>query len=54
MIGGNGVGKTTCLNNMRFRQRIQRHIKINPSVKVGYFAQELDNLNNEATILDDV
>jgi ATPase subunit of ABC transporter with duplicated ATPase domains len=29
-------------------------IRINPSVKIGYFAQELDNLNNDSSVLDDV
>ncbi|HHY70657.1 MAG TPA: ABC-F family ATP-binding cassette domain-containing protein, partial [Thermoanaerobacterales bacterium] len=55
LIGGNGVGKTTLLKIIcGLDKEFSGIIKINPSVKVGYFAQELDNLNNEATILDDV
>lgn len=53
LIGPNGVGKSTLLKiicgiDKDFRGRVI----INPSVKLGYFAQELDNLRPEKTILD--
>ena len=31
-----------------------RKVRVNPSVKIGYFAQELDNLNPAASVLDEV
>ena len=55
MIGENGVGKTTLLKIIcGLDEEFSGTVNINPSVKIGYFAQELENLNNEATILDDV
>ncbi|MDD4569579.1 MAG: ATP-binding cassette domain-containing protein [Tepidanaerobacteraceae bacterium] len=55
LIGENGVGKTTLLKIIcGLDKNFTGTIRINPSVKIGYFAQELDNLNNDATILNDV
>jgi ATP-binding cassette subfamily F protein 3 len=55
LIGENGVGKTTLLKIIcGLDEEFSGTVNINPSVKIGYFAQELENLNNEATILDDV
>jgi ABC-type Mn2+/Zn2+ transport system ATPase subunit len=48
------VGKTTFLKTICGFENFSGTIKINPSVKIGYFAQELDNLNNEASVLDGV
>ena len=55
LIGENGVGKTTLLKILcGLDKEFSGTVSINPSVKIGYFAQELDNLNNETTTLDDV
>lgn len=55
LLGENGVGKSTLLKIIcGLDKDFSGKLKISPSVKIGYFAQELDNLNNEATILDDV
>jgi len=55
LIGENGVGKTTLLKIIcGLDEDFSGKLEISPSVKIGYFAQELDNLNSEATILDDV
>lgn len=51
IIGKNGVGKTTLL-----RMILTKHhgIQITPSVKVGYFSQEVDLLESNKTILENV
>jgi len=55
LLGENGVGKTTLLKIIcGLDKDFSGKLEINPSVKIGYFAQELENLNNEATILDDL
>ncbi|HHY30976.1 MAG TPA: ABC-F type ribosomal protection protein [Syntrophaceticus sp.] len=54
LIGENGVGKTTLLKMICGIESYSGTIRINPSVKIGYFAQELDNLNNDSSVLDDV
>ena len=55
VLGENGVGKTTLLKIIcGLDKDFSGKLEISPSVKIGYFAQELDNLNSEATILDDV
>ncbi|GAB6179696.1 ABC-F family ATP-binding cassette domain-containing protein [Desulfotomaculum defluvii] len=55
LIGQNGVGKTTLLKIIcGLDQDFSGGVKINPSLKIGYFAQELDNLSNQSTILEEV
>ncbi|MGX4685946.1 ribosomal protection-like ABC-F family protein [Vagococcus sp. JNUCC 83] len=51
IIGKNGVGKTTLL-----RMILTKHhgIQISPSVKIGYFSQEVDLLETNQTILENV
>ncbi|MEG6616114.1 ABC-F type ribosomal protection protein [Peptococcaceae bacterium 1198_IL3148] len=54
LIGANGAGKTTLLKIIcQLDQHYSGHVTINPSVKIGYFAQQLDNLNPGATVLDE-
>jgi ATP-binding cassette subfamily F protein 3 len=54
VIGQNGAGKTTLLKVMTGIDTDYRGtVSISPAVRVGYFAQELDNLKNDATILDE-
>jgi len=55
LIGRNGVGKTTFLKVVcGIDKDYGGTVTINPSVKIGYFAQEFDDLDNGAAILDDV
>ncbi|MBB6451063.1 ATPase subunit of ABC transporter with duplicated ATPase domains [Geomicrobium halophilum] len=53
VIGPNGSGKTTLLKLMiGSLSPSSGAVKMNPQTKVGYFAQELDHLQEEQTILD--
>lgn len=53
IIGPNGSGKSTLLKLMTNRLNSDYgFIKQNPQTKIGYFAQELDNLNDDMTILE--
>lgn len=53
VIGSNGVGKTTLLKLLTSQMSPNRGKVINhPQLRVGYFAQELENLNGTETILD--
>lgn len=53
LVGPNGAGKTTFLRMVCGLDRdFLGTISITPSVKVGYFAQELDGLDEEASILE--
>ena len=51
IIGANGTGKTTLF---RMIVKKEERIKINPQVRIGYYAQELDSLQNQKTILQNV
>lgn len=55
LIGSNGTGKTTLLriiNNID--NEYEGELTINPSIRIGYFAQELNNLDKGKTILENV
>jgi ATPase subunit of ABC transporter with duplicated ATPase domains len=55
VIGPNGVGKSTLLGIVAGRLKPQSGRVIHhPQTKIGYFAQELNNLNGSHTILDTV
>lgn len=55
LIGPNGAGKTTLLKIIAgCLADYEGKVRVNPSVKIGYFAQELDNLNPAASVLDEV
>lgn len=55
LIGGNGSGKTTLLKMIcGFDKEFQGTITRNPSLRIGYFAQELECLNHQGTVLDNV
>ncbi|MBC5637440.1 ABC-F type ribosomal protection protein [Ornithinibacillus sp. BX22] len=51
VIGSNGVGKTTFIKKLLSKEN---GIEISPSVRVGYFSQNLDILNVEETILKNI
>ncbi|WP_104373157.1 ribosomal protection-like ABC-F family protein [Desulfocucumis palustris] len=53
VAGPNGSGKTTLLKLLSGKLQPRSGAVIHhPRLKIGYFAQELDNLNSEDTILD--
>lgn len=55
LVGSNGSGKSTLFKIIcGFDKEYQGNISVNPSVKIGYFAQELEGLNYEKSILDNV
>lgn len=54
VIGDNGAGKTTFLKTICGLEKYSGTVSINPSVKIGYFAQELDSLHHDVSVLDDV
>lgn len=51
IIGGNGVGKTTLIKKIIAGEQ---DITLSPSLKIGYFSQNLDVLDTEKTILENV
>lgn len=51
IIGPNGAGKTTFIKKI---MRKDAGITLNPSIKIGYFQQDLSTLNQEKSILENV
>lgn len=47
--GPNGIGKTTLLEAIAHRRLAG--VKINPKVEIGYYRQDFDNLDFDATVL---
>lgn len=55
VVGKNGSGKTTLLKLMTGELTpIQGTVSTNPQLRIGYFFQELENLNYANTILDEL
>lgn len=55
VIGANGSGKTTLLKTLcGIYDDYSGTLRVGPSVNMAYFSQELENLNYDATILEDV
>lgn len=51
IIGSNGSGKTTLIKKIMKREK---GITVSPTIKIGYFAQNLNILDKEKTILENV
>lgn len=55
VVGKNGSGKTTLLRLMTGQLAINHgDISRNPQLKIGYFFQELENLHDEKTVLEEL
>ncbi|WDL96107.1 ribosomal protection-like ABC-F family protein [Alicyclobacillus sp. ALC3] len=55
IIGPNGAGKSTLLGILTGTLKPQSgDVAYHPQLKIGYFAQELDNLTDSRTVLDTV
>ncbi|MFD3157224.1 ribosomal protection-like ABC-F family protein [Haloimpatiens sp. FM7330] len=54
VLGKNGVGKSTLLKAIIGQENVEGNIYSSPSANIGYFSQELRNLNFENTILDEI
>ncbi|ASN07214.1 ribosomal protection-like ABC-F family protein [Virgibacillus necropolis] len=53
VIGANGTGKSTLLKLITGNLVPDKgEVRLNPQTKIGYFAQELDNLDENKTLLD--
>nr|WP_281242708.1 ATP-binding cassette domain-containing protein [Salinibacillus kushneri] len=55
IIGPNGAGKSTLLKLIMNRLKpIEGSIFVNPNTKIGYFDQELNGLDEDATLLENL
>lgn len=55
LVGANGSGKTTLLKMIVGSEKPNSGtVYVPPSIKLGYFSQELENLNYDNAILDEV
>jgi len=54
IVGKNGVGKTTLLKGIVGIEELSGKCVISPSTKIGYFSQELKNLDEDLTVLEEV
>lgn len=55
LVGPNGAGKTTLLRTLIGELAPQAgRVKIGSRVKIGYFSQQHENLNQENTVLDEI
>lgn len=51
LIGKNGIGKTTLIKEIL---NGNSNIKVNPSCKISYFRQDLNNLDENRTIMENI
>lgn len=55
IMGDNRAGKSTLMKLIVGKlEPSEGQVKISPSVKIGYFSQELENLNGDNSILEEV
>lgn len=53
IVGKNGCGKTTFLNMLTAREEPDEgYVEIGETVKIGYFTQEVQNMNPETRVID--
>lgn len=53
IVGKNGCGKTTFLNMITGREQPDSgYVEIGDTVKIGYFTQEVQNMNPETRVID--
>lgn len=53
IVGKNGCGKTTFLNMITGREEPDSgYVEIGDTVKIGYFTQEVENMNPEQRVID--
>lgn len=55
LLGANGTGKTTLIKMlMGIEPKDSGTLMVHPSLKVGYFSQEIDNINLENTVVQEI
>src|SRR5207249_4701264 len=55
ILGANGSGKTTLLRTLiGARSPIQGDLEWNEALDIGYYDQQLQDLNHEASVLDEI
>ncbi|HOV14071.1 MAG TPA: ABC-F family ATP-binding cassette domain-containing protein, partial [Spirochaetota bacterium] len=54
IIGGNGTGKTTLLKMIIGEENYDGVIKIGSNIDIGYYAQHLNNCDENSSIIDEV
>ncbi|WBW96563.1 ribosomal protection-like ABC-F family protein [Oceanirhabdus sp. W0125-5] len=55
LLGANGTGKTTFIKMlMNLEPRDSGTIMVNPSLRIGYFSQEIENLNLDNTVQQEI
>eukprot|EP01033_Poteriospumella_lacustris_P005030 gene5030-3591_t len=50
--GTNGVGKTTCLENLVHRHKALGCATLEPKMRIGYYRQDFHNLNFQHTVVE--
>lgn len=55
LVGSNGTGKSTLLKILKgIDKDYTGELSVNPSLSIGYFSQELDNLNYNKNVIENV
>jgi ATPase subunit of ABC transporter with duplicated ATPase domains len=55
ILGNNGTGKTTLIKMLLSEEKIDSgRVYLNPSLRFGYFSQELENLNMKNRVIDEL
>jgi ATP-binding cassette subfamily F protein 3 len=55
LVGANGAGKSVLLKQFLDPESISAgEIKIGPSIKIGYYSQEQETLNNERDLINEI
>ncbi|MBU5440359.1 ABC-F type ribosomal protection protein [Tissierella sp. MSJ-40] len=54
IVGKNGSGKTTLLKIILGNEDFLGNLSLSSTTKIGYFSQELENLNTKNTVIDEL